>query len=311
MGIFAADAFLGGGYGRAERGGALVHGRTADIAEATAALAEELDACDAVLVGAGAGLSTAAGLSYSGARFHEHFADFRDAYGITDMYSGGFHPFPDAQVYWAWWSRHILLNRYDVPPGKPYLDLLALVADKDFFVITTNVDHQFQLAGFDKRRLFYTQGDYGLFQCARNCSDETFDNESAIREMAARQKDMRVPAELVPTCPRCGAPLVPNLRVDGRFCEDRGWHEAAARYREFRRIHAKDRVLYLELGVGNNTPVIVKYPFWEAAQTNDNATYACVNRGEAYAPTAILDRSILVDEDLGEALQALRIARSA
>lgn len=267
-------------------------------------LRRALDDADAVIVGAGAGLSTAAGLAYSGARFDEHFADFRDAFGITDMYSGGFYPFPDMETFWAWWSRHIYCNRYDVEPGKPYLDLLEIVRDKDYFVITTNVDHQFQLAGFDKHRLFYTQGDYGLFQCSGPCSQATYDNEEQVRVMIEQQRDMRIPSELVPTCPKCGRPMTTNLRADERFVEDEGWHAAAARYDEFCRRHEGMSVLHLELGVGMNTPVIIKYPFWNAVDKNRQATYACVNLGEACAPSAISNRSILIDGDIGKVLSA-------
>lgn len=267
-------------------------------------LRQALDDVDAVIVGAGAGMSTAAGLTYSGERFDERFADFRDAFGITDMYSGGFYPFPDVETLWAWWSRHIYFNRYDVEPGRPYLDLLKLVKDKDYFVITTNVDHQFQLAGFDKHRLFYTQGDYGLFQCSGPCSQVTYDNEEAVRAMMEQQKGMRIPSELVPTCPKCGRPMTTNLRVDGRFVEDKGWHAAATRYDEFCRRHAGMHVLYLELGVGMNTPVIIKYPFWNAVDKNPKAIYACVSLGEACAPKAVNKRSILIDGDIGMVLSA-------
>lgn len=267
-------------------------------------LRQALDDVDAVIVGAGAGMSAAAGLTYSGERFDEHFADFREAFGITDMYSGGFYPFPDVETLWAWWSRHIYFNRYDVEPGRPYLDLLKLVKDKDYFVITTNVDHQFQLAGFDKHRLFYTQGDYGLFQCSGSCSQVTYDNEGAVRAMMEQQKGMRIPSELVPTCPKCGRPMTTNLRVDGRFVEDKGWHAAATRYDEFCRRHAGMHVLYLELGVGMNTPVIIKYPFWSAVDKNPKAIYACVSLGEACAPKAVNKRSILIDGDIGMVLSA-------
>ena len=267
-------------------------------------LRQALDDADAVIVGAGAGMSAAAGLTYSGERFDERFADFRDAFGITDMYSGGFYPFPDVETFWAWWSRHIYFNRYDVEPGRPYLDLLKLVKDKDYFVITTNVDHQFQLAGFDKHRLFYTQGDYGLFQCSGPCSQVTYDNEETVRAMMEQQKGMCIPSELVPTCPKCGRPMTTNLRVDGRFVEDEGWHMAAARYDEFCHRHAGMHVLYLELGVGMNTPVIIKYPFWNAVDKNPKAIYACVSLGEACAPKAVNKRSILIDGDIGMVLSA-------
>lgn len=304
MSFFSGNTFSGGGYSCARHDTALVRGIEVPADRAALALAEAISECDAVLVGAGAGLSTAAGLTYLGERFDANFADFRDAYGITDMYSGGFYPFLDSLTYWAWWSRHIYLNRYDVEPGTPYLDLLKVLDGKDYFVITTNVDHQFQLAGFDKTRLFYTQGDYGLFQCSRNCSNKTYDNEEQIRQMVAEQKGMKIPEPLLPKCPDCGAPLVPNLRVDGSFCEDAGWHAACNRYQSFREEHASGKVLYLELGVGNNTPVIIKYPFWDAVKSNSEATYACVNRGEARSPRAIADRSILIDGDIGTIISA-------
>lgn len=304
MSFFSGNVFSGGGYSCAPSGAALVKGVEMPAERSARELADAIDASDAVLVGAGAGLSTAAGLTYSGKRFDDNFADFRDAYGITDMYSGGFYPFLDERTYWAWWSRHIYLNRYDVEPGKPYLDLLKLLEGKDYFVITTNVDHQFQLAGFDKSRLFYTQGDYGLFQCSRNCSNATYDNEGQVRRMVEEQKGMKVPKDLIPKCPKCGAPMVPNLRVDGNFCEDEGWHAACERYRDFGEKHARGKVLYLELGVGGNTPVIIKYPFWNAVRANDEAIYACVNKGESYSPNAIAARGILIDGDIGEHMSA-------
>lgn len=289
-------------------GGRLV-GSSSDPTETSAAvgrLRQALEEADAILVGAGAGLSTAAGLSYSGPRFDEHFADFRDRFGITDMYSGGFFPFPDRETFWAWWSRHILINRYDVEVGRPYRDLHALLEGRDYFILTTNVDHQFQRAGFDKERLFYTQGDYGLFQCSGPCVQETYDNEEIVRAMATEQRNMRVPRELMPRCPHCGRPLTTNLRVDNRFVEDEGWHKAATRYDEFCRRHEGLRMLYLELGVGMNTPVIIKYPFWSAVANSPQATFACINYGEACAPGSIANRSILINADIAEVLASLR-----
>ena len=220
---------------------------------------------DAVVVGAGAGLSTAAGFTYSGERFERHFSDFAEKYGFRDMYSGGFYPFPTKEEFWAYWSRYILVNRYQDAPGPVYDELLALLADKDYFVITTNVDHCFQKAGFDKKRLFYTQGDYGLFQCSRPCCRETFDNETVIREMAARQENMRVPAELIPRCPHCGSPMTMNLRCDDTFVQDEGWYAAAERYENFLRTRKGQKLLFWELGVGYNTPVFC------SSSTRDNS----------------------------------------
>lgn len=271
-------------------------------------LAEALDNADAVLVGAGAGLSTAAGYTYSGPRFEQHFADFRERYGVTDMYSGGFYPYSTPEERWAFWSRYVMVNRYDLGANPLYVRLRELLAGRDYFVLTTNVDHQFQLAGFDKQRLFYMQGDYGLFQCSKPCCHETFDNEQMIRAMYERQSDMRIPSELIPRCPHCGAEMSMNLRADDTFVQDEGWFAAAARYRDFERRHRGMRVLFLELGVGYNTPAIIKYPFWRATLENPKATYACLNMGEALAPKEIAERSICFNADLAETLSKLESA---
>ena len=270
-------------------------------------LGKALQDADAVLIGAGAGLSTAAGLTYSSERFQKHFADFAAKYGIRDMYSGGFYPFPSPEEHWAWWSRHILVNRYDVPAGKPYLDLLGLVRSKDYFVLTTNVDHQFQLAGFDKARLFYMQGDYGLWQCSKPCHQKTYDNEQAVRQMVSLQKNMQIPSELVPRCPICGAPMTMNLRCDDTVVQDEGWYAARQRYDDFLRAHEHSRILLLELGVGFNTPGIIKLPFWRMTAENPKATYACLNLGEAFCPDEIGSQSICVDSDAGRVLSGLLV----
>ena len=271
---------------------------TENCSEAIERLRAALDAADAVVIGAGAGLSASAGFVYAGERFQKYFADFAEKYGFRDMYSGGFYPYSTPEEHWAYWSRYIYINRYMDAPKPVYSRLLELVKDKDYFVITTNVDHCFQKAGFDKKRLFYTQGDYGLFQCSEPCRSETFDNEATIRQMWEQQRDMRVPSALVPACPHCGKPLTMNLRADDKFVEDAGWHQAAERYSNFLRTRGNTRVLFLELGVGYNTPVIIKYPFWRMTAQNPRATYACINYGEAVAPKEIRAQSICVNGDV-------------
>ena len=265
-------------------------------------LKEKIHTADAVVIGAGAGLSTSAGFVYTGERFEKYFSDFAAKYGIKDMYSGGFYPFATQEEHWAYWSRYIYINRYMDAPKPLYDDLLKLVKDKDYFVITTNVDHCFQKAGFDKKRLFYTQGDYGLFQCSEPCCQETFDNEAVIREMVTRQENMKIPTELLPVCPHCGKPLTMNLRSDDKFVEDEGWHRAAERYESFLRTRAGGKILFLELGVGYNTPIIIKYPFWQMTAKNPNATYACINQGQAVCPREIERQSICIDSDIGDIL---------
>lgn len=266
---------------------------------------QALHEADAVVIGAGAGLSTSAGLTYSGPRFQEHFGDFIQKYKIQDMYSGGFYPFETLEEHWAWWSRQIMINRYEKAPKPVYDELLKLVHDKDYFVLTTNVDHQFQLAGFDKERLFYTQGDYGLWQCSEPCCQKTWDNEETVRRMVAEQRDMCVPTELVPHCPVCGKPMTMNLRCDNTFVQDKGWYAACSRYEDFLRRHEGANVVYLELGVGGNTPVIIKYPFWKMTYQNANAFYVCINLSESYCPKEIQTRAVCINGDVGTALQEL------
>lgn len=261
-------------------------------------LKNEIKTADAIVIGAGAGLSTAAGFTYSGERFEKYFSDFIEKYNFRDMYSGGFYPFASLEEHWAYWSRYIYINRYmDVDNGV-YKRLFELVKDKDYFVLTTNVDHQFQKAGFDKHRLFYTQGDYGLFQCSEPCCQETYDNEECVKDMLEFQEDMRVPTELIPRCPKCGKPMTMNLRSDNTFVQDDGWYRAAERYEEFLRRHENLHILFLELGVGYNTPAIIKYPFWKMTAKNPKAMYACVNFGEAFCPEQIKSQAICINTDI-------------
>lgn len=267
-------------------------------------LKEAISNADAVVIGAGAGLSTAAGFIYTGARFEQYFSDFIDKYHFTDMYSGGFYPFPSKEEFWAYWSRYIFVNRYMDPPKPVYENLLRLVDGKDYFVITTNVDHCFQKAGFNKKRLFYTQGDYGLFQCSEPCHNETYDNEAVIRQMMKEQAHMRVPTKLLPVCPRCGKPMTMNLRSDHTFIEDEGWVMAAERYQGFLQTH-HGKLLLLEIGVGFNTPGIIKYPFWRMTAENPEAIYACINYDEIACPDEIKEQTISLTGDAGDIIYDL------
>lgn len=290
---------------------------TKDYSAQTEQLKKKINNADAVIIGAGAGLSTSAGFTYAGERFTRYFSDFIDKYGFRDMYSGGFYPFDSLEEYWAYWSRYIYINRYMDAPKPVYSNLYDLVKDKDYFVLTTNVDHCFQKARFDKHRLFYTQGDYGLFQCSTPCHQNTYDNEELIHQMVEAQGfdkliqsgtslKMKVPSELVPHCPKCGRPMTMNLRADDTFVEDEGWHQAALRYEDFLRRHKNLNILFLELGVGYNTPGIIKYPFWQMTDKWETATYACINAGDAAAPEEIKQKSICINGDIGEVLSKLK-----
>lgn len=267
--------------------------------------AELLRGAKNILIGAGAGLSTAAGYTYSGERFKKYFAEFEKKYGFHDMYSGGFYPYETAGEFWAFWARNILCNRYDQPESEVHKKLLQLVHDKNYFVLTTNVDHLFQNNGFDKTRLFYTQGDYGLFQCSTPCHNKTYDNEKIVRQMFAAEKNLSVPEELFPHCPKCGEVMTLNLRSDDNFVEDEGWKIAAYNYKKFLSRYSGEEIIFLELGVGGNTPGIIKFPFWNFTAENPKAYYICINKGEAFAPKEILDRSILIDADIKEVLNEI------
>ena len=264
-----------------------------------------LENAEALVVGAGAGLSTSAGFTYSGERFEQYFSDFRARYGFSDMYTGGFYPYKTLEEHWAYWSRYIMINRYMDAPIPVYEGLFDLVKNKNYFVITTNVDHCFQKAGFDKARLFYTQGDYGLFQCSEPCHKKTYDNEEQIRAMYEAQQDMKIPTELLPKCPVCGKPMSMNLRADDTFVEDEGWHKAALRYQDFLNGNKDRNIVYLELGVGGNTPGIIKYPFWNMTYSNPKAKYICINKGEAVVPKEIENQSICVNNDIWAVLREL------
>lgn len=265
-------------------------------------LEEKINTADAILIGAGAGMSASAGYTYSGERFEHNFSDFIKKYGFKDMYTAGFYPYETLEEHWAYWSRYIYINRYVQKSNKLYKNLLELVKNRDYFVLTTNVDHCFQNTGFDKQRLFYTQGDYGLWQCSRPCHLKTYDNEAAVKRMVEEQKNMRIPSELIPYCPVCGAPMTMDLRIDQTFVEDNGWHKAASRYQDFLRQHKGQSILYLELDVGGNTLGIIKYPFWKMTYQNPKAVYVCINLSEAYIPTEIKKQSINIVGDIKEVL---------
>lgn len=299
-----------------------------DFHQQISVLQEKVNTADAVVLGAGSGLSTAAGFSYDGERFRTYFPDFIEKYGIRDMYSGGFYPFDTQEEYWAWWSRHIYVNRYMDAPTPLYQDLFSVMKDTDYFVLTTNVDHQFQKAGFDKQRLFYTQGDYGLLQELHPTRPVTYDNEDIVRNMMAAQgfepddrgifqvpkgkpMKMKVPAELIPKSPVNGGPMTMNLRADDTFVEDAGWHQAQERYHRFLRKHDGEHVVFLELGVGMNTPGIIKFPFWQMVKRSPQSFYICVNKGEAACPQDISSRSLCIDADIAETVQVLKAGISS
>ncbi len=270
--------------------------------EKIAILKNYIDQAEVVVIGAGAGLSASAGLVYSGERFERLFSDFQEKYGFSDMYSGAFYPHKSLEEFWGYFSKHIFYNRYEQDLNDTYQNLLKLVEGKEYFVITTNVDHIFQKSGFDKNRLFYTQGDYGLFQCSVPCHNMTYDNKEIVYKMVEKQVDLKIPSELIPYCPKCRKPMTTNLRKDNTFVQDEGWDNAMRKYELFLKENSGRKTLFLELGVGFNTPSIIKYPFWQMTYNNEKANFASINLTETYCAKEIVDRSVLIEKDISSTI---------
>lgn len=276
-----------------------------ELTEKIEKLKQEIKNSDYILIGAGAGLSTSAGFLYDGKRFEDNFKDYIKKYGFTDMYSAGFYNFPTLEEYWAYFSLYVYINRFDIEENETYLNLYNIVKDKNYFVITTNVDGRFIDSKFDKDKIFAVQGDFALFQCSKPCRQETFYNEKYIREMIKYKKEMKIPTELIPKCPYCGRNMSMNLRADDTFVQDKNWDEQKNRYEEFLKMSDNSKILFLELGVGFNTPSIIKYNFWRMTLNNKKSVYASINLGECYCASDIEERSICIDYDIAEVLKKL------
>ena len=260
-----------------------------------------IDEEDFVLIGAGAGLSTAAGIDYTGERFEKYFKDFIEEYNFTDMYSSGFYPFESLEEKWAYWARHVFANRYDVGKTEVYQKLLKLVENKDYFVITTNVEHQFWINGFEDERIFATQGDYGLLQCEKACHDKLYPNRDQVYEWLDKTENFRIPPQLVPKCPVCGGEMDLNLRKDNYFVEDEKWHEMNKNYSNFLN-RADGNIVLLEIGVGYNTPGIIRYPFEQMAYNNKDITLIRLNKDFPNAIPENKDKTIGFDENVEDIL---------
>ncbi|MEI0526310.1 Sir2 silent information regulator family NAD-dependent deacetylase [Brachyspira murdochii] len=272
-------------------------------------LKSSIEKSDYILIGAGAGLSVSAGFPYDGERFDKYFSEYKDRYGLTDMYSAGFYKYPTLEDFWGYFSLFVYVNRYDIPADETHLNLLEIVKNKNYFVITTNVDGRFEEAKFDKEKLFKVQGDYSLFQCSVPCQQETFYNEKQIREMVKSRKDLKIPKELIPKCPHCGKNMTMNLRCDNTFVQDDNWYNSMDRYKKFLDEAENKNILFLELGVGYNTPAIIKYSFWDMALKNENSIYASVNLNDSYAPDNLKERSICINDDISKVLEYIKVKK--
>lgn len=264
--------------------------------------AKLLNDADYILIGAGAGLSSAAGLKYSGKRFTDNFSEFIEKYGVKDMYSACFYPYPNEEARWGYWSKHVSINRIQVDALPLYQQLFNLVKDKKYFVLTTNADHQFYKAGFQEEKIFATQGDYGLIQCMKGCHPKTYDNIKMIKQMDQARRDCLVPSYMVPRCPVCGGLMNMNLRCDQYFVEDEKWHEAEKNFGDFLDECYEKKVVLLELGVGFNTPTIIRFPFEKLIKENKNMKLIRLNFNEAVIPESLQKRAIGINEDLAKSI---------
>ncbi|MCI8508515.1 MAG: Sir2 silent information regulator family NAD-dependent deacetylase [Lachnospiraceae bacterium] len=270
--------------------------------------AKMIKASDMVLIGAGAGASAAAGLTYSGKRFTVNFSEFIEKYGFAnmpDMYAAGFYPFPTEEAKWGYWSKHSMINRF-LPPALPlYQMLYQMVQGKEHFVLTTNVDHQFQKAGFADENIFATQGDYGMIQCEKGCHAKTYDAEELFRQMEQARHDCVIPSYMIPKCPVCGGNMAMHLRCDQYFVEDKHWHEAAARYEAFLERMADQKTVLLELGVGFNTPAIIRFPFEKMMREYHHFSLIRLNLKEAFIPKSVKERAVGINMDMEQVIAHL------
>lgn len=261
---------------------------------------------DYVLIGAGAGLSTSAGIEYSGKRFEENFSDFIKKYHFTDMYSSGFYDFETEEEKWAYWSKHMYINNIGMKATKLYQDIFDLIKEKDYFVITTNVDDQFFKAEFDKKRVFATQGSYRYIQCSHACHNKIYDATEMVKEMIDKIQDCKIPTKLIPFCPVCGGKMEVNLRKDIYFVQDDNWYEQNTKYEEFLEKAKNKKTVLLELGVGFNTPTIIRFPFEEMIYQNSNWNLVRFNKSDSTIVLNIQNRTIEVEEDINKIVKKLQ-----
>ena len=274
----------------------------------------------AIIIGAGAGLSTSAGFYLSGERFDKYFFDFKKKYNIQDMYSGSFYPYSKKSEYWAFMSRNIYLNRFAPMPKNTFNILYKIFKDKNYFILTTNVDHLFQKAGFDKNKIYYMQGDMGLLQCKHPCHLKNYDNYDIIKNMLLVQGfnfdekgelfansniKSEISENLIPKCPKCGGEMDFNLRIGKNFVQDEGWYKHQTLYTNFIDKYKNDDILYIELCVGYNTPSIIKYNFWNKVYENKNAKFISINLEKNEVPKKIKDRSLIIMGDANEIINKI------
>lgn len=260
---------------------------------------------DAILIGAGAGLSSSAGIDYSKYSFSKNFPELVKAYGMTDMYTSSFYDFDSEEERWSYWAKHINYSFIAPPPLKTYKELYELVKNKNYFVITTNVDGQFEKSGFDKTRVFEVQGSYGKMQCSVGCHNRVYDNTKLVKKMLECKDNLKIDKELIPKCPVCGKNMEINIRKDSFFIEDDNWHYLNDNYEKFIKNNIDKKMILIELGVGFNTPGIIRYPFDQLAYKYDNVTLIRINNKYPEILLKSKGKSISIAEDCTEAIKML------
>lgn len=278
--------------------------------------ADMIQKADYVLMGAGAGLSTAAGAVYGGTWFEKNFKEFKEKYGngpyMQDMYSAGFHPYPDEESFWGYWSKQAILGGIDLDVTPLYKDILKLLKDKRIFCLSTNADGQFQKAGYKEEQIFCTQGDYFHIQCQKACHQRTYNAVKLFKQMDQARKNCQIPTYMVPKCPICGGPMTMNLRCDQYFIQDEAWYQAEKRFGDFlnEALKSQKNLLLLELGVGFNTPTIIRFPFEKLVKENKQVNLIRLNLNEAVIPESIEQQAVGINKDIKQTIKDLHTVLS-
>lgn len=261
---------------------------------------------DYIIIGAGSGLSTAAGLLYSGEKFEKDFREFIEKYHFDNLYSASFYEFKTQEEKWAFFAKMIKLNRYNEKPLKLYQELYEIVKNKEYFVLSTNVDGQFYNSGFDKDKIFEVQGDYSYLQCENACHNKLYNNKELVEKWLRNTKNCKIPSDLVMKCPVCGGNMDMNLRKDANFVQDKNWYRQSEKYEDFLSRSKGKNVVLLEIGVGFNTPGIIRFPFERMTAISEKTTLIRINKDYPNPMLEIKNKTISFDEDTNKIIEDLK-----
>lgn len=261
---------------------------------------------DYIIIGAGSGLSTAAGLLYSGEKFEKDFREFIEKYHFDNLYSASFYEFKTQEEKWAFFAKMIKLNRYNEKPLKLYQELYEIVKNKEYFVLSTNVDGQFYNSGFDKDKIFEVQGDYSYLQCENACHNKLYNNKELVEKWLRNTKNCKIPSDLVMKCPVCGGNMDMNLRKDANFVQDENWYRQSEKYEDFLSRSKGKNVVLLEIGVGFNTPGIIRFPFERMTAISEKTTLIRINKDYPNPMLEIKNKTNSFDEDTNKIIEDLK-----